>query len=298
MRLGIIGAGRVGASFVLAFPSAVEGILCSTAEHTQEQAARLHATAYTDGADLIRHCDVLLLTVRDDVLAPVSRELAASLKGERQLSDRCVFHCSGAMDLSPLEALASLGIHTGSIHPLQSFAEPSAERLKGIYMAVDGDEQARGVAESIVHTLGSTPFFVPPEERMLYHVAACFCSNYVVTALALAQQLMRRWTESDGDAAKALMPLVDGTLQNVRERKVWRTALTGPVSRGDAGTVVKHLAVMPAELIHPYCAFGRAAADLALKNETITAQQHDELTRILAMAEGVHHEQKSNQSDH
>ena len=92
MRLGIIGAGRVGASFVLAFPSAVEGILCSTAEHTQEQAARLHATAYTDGADLIRHCDVLLLTVRDDVLAPVSRELAASLKGERQLSDRCVFH--------------------------------------------------------------------------------------------------------------------------------------------------------------------------------------------------------------
>lgn len=113
-----------------------------------------------------------------------------------------------------------------------------------------------------------------------------------MTALALAQQLMRRWTESDGDAAKALMPLVDGTLQNVRERKVWRTALTGPVSRGDAGTVVKHLAVMPAELIHPYCAFGRAAADLALKNETITAQQHDELTRILAMAEGVHHEQK------
>ena len=83
MRLGIIGAGRVGASFVLAFPSAVEGILCSTAEHTQEQAARLHATAYTDGADLIRNCDVLLLTVRDDVLAPVSRELAASLKGER-----------------------------------------------------------------------------------------------------------------------------------------------------------------------------------------------------------------------
>ena len=99
MRLGIIGAGRVGASFVLAFPSAVEGILCSTAEHTQAQAARLHATAYTDGADLIRHCDVLLLTVRDDVLAPVSRELAASLKGERQLSDRCVFRGTAEGDL-------------------------------------------------------------------------------------------------------------------------------------------------------------------------------------------------------
>ena len=75
---------------------------------------------------------ILMALTSSDVLAPVSRELAASLKGERQLSDRCVFHCSGAMDLSSLEALASLGIHTGSIHPLQSFAEPSAERLKGI----------------------------------------------------------------------------------------------------------------------------------------------------------------------
>ena len=269
MRLGIIGAGRVGASFVLAFPSDVEGILCSTEESTLQKARRLHVTAYTDGAELARHCDVLLLTVRDDVLASVSQQLAASLKEDGRLSHRCVFHCSGAMD-----------------------------RLKGIYMADDGDEQARGVAERIVRTLGSTPFFVPSEERMLYHAAACFCSNYVVTALALAQQLMRRWTASDDDAAKALMPLVDGTLQNVRERNVWQTALTGPVSRGDVGTIVKHLAVMPGELIHPYCAFGRAAADLALKNETITAQQHDELTRILAMAEGVYYEQKSNQSDH
>ncbi|MCB5701736.1 DUF2520 domain-containing protein [Megasphaera elsdenii] len=298
MRLGIIGAGRVGASFVLAFPSDVEGILCSTEESTLQKARRLHVTAYTDGAELARHCDVLLLTVRDDVLASVSQQLAASLKEDGRLSHRCVFHCSGAMNLSPLESLASLGIHTGSIHPLQSFAGPSMDRLKGIYMAVDGDEQARGVAERIVRTLGSTPFFVPSEERMLYHAAACFCSNYVVTALALAQQLMRRWTASDDDAAKALMPLVDGTLQNVRERNVWQTALTGPVSRGDVGTIVKHLAVMPGELIHPYCAFGRAAADLALKNETITAQQHDELTRILAMAEGVYYEQKSNQSDH
>lgn len=298
MRLGIIGAGRVGASFVLAFPSDVEGILCSTEEHTRQMARRLHAAAYTDGAELARHCDVLLLTVRDDALAPVSRELAASLTGDALPPQTCIFHCSGAMDLSPLEPLSRLGYPVGSLHPLQSFAEPSADRLKGIYMAVDGDERAKAVAADLVRTLGSTPFFVPPEDRMLYHAAACFCSNYVVTALALAQQLMRRWTESDGDAAKALMPLVDGTLQNVRERKVWRTALTGPVSRGDAGTVVKHLAVMPAELIHPYCAFGRAAADLALKNETITAQQHDELTRILAMAEGVHHEQKSNQSDH
>ena len=298
MRLGIIGAGRVGASFVLAFPSDIEGILCSTEEHTRQMARRLHAAAYTDGAELARHCDVLLLTVRDDALAPVSRELAASLTGDALPPQTCIFHCSGAMDLSPLEPLSRLGYPVGSLHPLQSFAEPSADRLKGIYMAVDGDERAKAVAADLVRTLGSTPFFVPPEDRMLYHAAACFCSNYVVTALAIAQKLISRWTGSAGAASQALRPLVEGTMDNVRQRPLWQTALTGPVSRGDAGTVAKHLAVMPEKWLQPYCAFGCAAADLALENETITEKQHDTLTRILAMAEGVHHEQESNQSDH
>ena len=206
MRLGIIGAGRVGASFVLAFPSDVEGILCSTEEHTRQMARRLHAAAYTDGAELARHCDVLLLTVRDDALAPVSRELAASLTGDALPPQTCIFHCSGAMDLLPLEPLSRLGYPVGSLHPLQSFAEPSADRLKGIYMAVDGDERAKAVAADLVRTLGSTPFFVPPEDRMLYHAAACFCSNYVVTALAIAQKLISRWTGSAGAASQALRP--------------------------------------------------------------------------------------------
>ena len=298
MRLGIIGAGRVGASFMLAFPSAVEGILCSTTEHTQQKAKRFHVTPYDDGAALIRHCDIILLTVGDDALAPLSQSLADELAGEGETARKCIFHCSGAADLSPLVPLARLGFHTGSLHPLQSFAEPSAERLRGIYIAVDGDETARSTAVGLIHSLGSTPFFVPPEERMLYHAAACFCSNYVVTALALAQRLMRRWTGDEAAAAQALMPLVEGTMGNIRQRASWRTALTGPISRGDAGTVRKHLAVLPDDFVLPYCAFGSAAADLALENETITDQQHMMLTRILAMAEGAYHEQKSNQSDH
>ena len=76
MRLGIIGAGRVGTSFVLAMPSAVEGILCSTKEHTTQRAQSLKVKAYTDGAALLRNCDVLLLTVRDDVIGSVAASLA------------------------------------------------------------------------------------------------------------------------------------------------------------------------------------------------------------------------------
>ena len=205
MRLGIIGAGRVGTSFVLAMPSAVEGILCSTKEHTTQRAQSLKVKAYTDGAALLRNCDVLLLTVRDDVIGSVAASLADSLTGADR-RETCILHCSGAMDLSSPEPLSALGYSVGSLHPLQSFAAPSGDLLRHIYMAVDGDDRAKETALFLVKALDSKPLFVPQEERVLYHAAACFCSNYVVTAVALGQRLMRRWTETDGEAAQSLMP--------------------------------------------------------------------------------------------
>lgn len=288
MRLGIIGAGRVGTSFVLAMPSAVEGILCSTKEHTTQRAQSLQVKAYSDGADLLRHCDVLLLTVRDDVIGSVAGALAAALSGDDGACDTVILHCSGAMDLSSLAPLAALGFSVGSLHPLQSFAAPSGDLLRHIYMAVDGDDRAKEAALSLVKSLDSKPLFVPPEERVLYHAAACFCSNYVVTAVALGQRLMRRWTETDGEAAQSLMPLLKGTVGNLERTDRWQKALTGPVSRGDTGTVAKHLEAMPADLVGPYCAFSRAAGELSLENGTITENQYAVLKEILAMAEGVH----------
>lgn len=287
MRLGIIGAGRVGTSFVLAMPSDVEGILCSTKEHTTQRAQSLKVKAYTDGAALLRNCDVLLLTVRDDVIGSVAASLADSLTGADR-RETCILHCSGAMDLSSLEPLSALGYSVGSLHPLQSFAAPSGDLLRHIYMAVDGDDRAKETALFLVKALDSKPLFVPQEERVLYHAAACFCSNYVVTAVALGQRLMRRWTETDGEAAQSLMPLLKGTVGNLERTDRWQKALTGPVSRGDTGTVAKHLDAMPKELVGPYCAFSRAAGELSLENGTITENQYEVLKQILAMAEGVH----------
>ena len=284
MRLGIIGAGRVGTSFVLAMPSAVEGILCSTKEHTTQRAQSLQVKAYSDGADLLRHCDVLLLTVRDDVIGSVAGALAEALSGDDGACDTVILHCSGAMDLSSLAPLSALGFSVGSLHPLQSFAAPSGDLLRHIYMAA----RAKEAALSLVTSLDSKPLFVPPEERVLYHAAACFCSNYVVTAVALGQRLMRRWTETDKEAAQSLMALLKGTVGNLEGTDRWQKALTGPVSRGDTGTVAKHLEAMPADLVGPYCAFSRAAGELSLENGTITEHQYEVLKEILAMAEGVH----------
>lgn len=299
MRIGIIGAGRVGASFVFALPGQVVGITGSTAQKTKAQADQYGVTPYIHGEELLLACDVVLLLVRDDALQPVSQSLADKLAHRKDVvfSTHTVLHGSGAADVSVLQPLAALGIHTGSLHPLQSFPAPSATALQHIYMAVDGDDTAISQAKNIASMLHSQSFYVPADERALYHGAACFCSNYVVTAVAAAQALMSRWTDTPEDAGKALLPLFMGTAGNIQSQSFVRNALTGPIARGDIGTVQKHLACMPQPFHDAYTAFGILTAQMALSNQTITTNQYQQLIHILAVAEGEKHEQKSNNPD-
>lgn len=160
-------------------------------------------------------------------------------------------------------------------------------------MAVDGDDAAKEKAKGIVSSLGSIPFYVPAKDRALYHAAACFCSNYAVTVLSVAQTLMSRWTETENDASKALLPLVRGTMENVSRNSLWGHALTGPISRGDLGTVKKHLSVLSGDLLPMYKALGMETAKLALDNGTIDKDTYRRLIQLLAKAEGDHQDEKS-----
>ena len=179
-------------------------------EHTTQRAQSLKVKAYTDGAALLRNCDVLLLTVRDDVIGSVAASLADSLTGADRRRD---LHSS--LQAVPWTCLLLSrsrlwGILWAAFIRCRALTAPSGDLLRHIYMAVDGDDRAKETALFLVKALDSKPLFVPQEERVLYHAAACFCSNYVVTAVALGQRLMRRWTETDGEAAQSLMPLSKG----------------------------------------------------------------------------------------
>ena len=189
-------------------------------------------------------------------------------------------HCSGSMGLEALAPLQREGAHVGSLHPLQSFAGGATE-LAGVYMAMDGDEAACAAAQQIAATMGGHPFQVPAAERAAYHAAACICSNYAVAVEALAQRLMGRWLGDEAAAWQALLPLFKGTAANLERTASPRTALTGPIARGDVTTVAKHLAVLPPELLDAYCSLGLATIKLALANGTIDKEVAVELTQLL-----------------
>lgn len=292
MRLGIIGTGRVGASFLLALRDTtgidIVGITASTAEKSKKAAAFYAVTAYADGAALLADCDVVLLTVQDNAIATVSQNLAAAL-GSRKVTG-VVLHCSGAMDLQPLGPLAAHGLAVGSLHPLQSIAKPDGKQLRHIFFALDGDDAARKQASVIVQALDSTAFTVPAAERPLYHCAACFASNYVVTAVAIAQHLLSRWTATPEDAKQALWPLLAGTMHNIEKSSLARTALTGPISRGDTETVTKHLALLPPEYQAVYRTLSEVTAMIAQENKTLTTSQYEELLSILRKEKEISHE--------
>ena len=169
--------------------------------------------------------------------------MAARIAAMEPPPSLAVVHLSGALGLDALGALE----HNprGSFHPLQSFPFPRGpSAFRGITIAVDATSPAlRRRLAAVARGLGARPKHVTDEERVLYHASAVFASNFVDVVIAEAVDLLGEIGWSEEEATRALLPLVEGALQNVRKRGVVK-ALTGPIRRGDAGTVERHLGAL------------------------------------------------------
>jgi predicted short-subunit dehydrogenase-like oxidoreductase (DUF2520 family) len=149
-------------------------------------------------------------------------------------------HVSGALGLGALDALRDRPV--GSFHPLQSFPAPrEPEAFHGITVAVDASTPAlTRRLRSLARSIGARPKHVGDRDRVMYHAAAVFASNFLDVVVWEAVQILRAtgWTESE--STESLMPLVEGAVANIRRRGPVR-ALTGPLRRGDAETILRHL---------------------------------------------------------
>ncbi len=176
-------------------------------------------------------------------------------------------HCSGALGL---DALAPLSDHpVGSFHPLQSFPAPRPpSAFQGITVAVDASTTAleRRLGQ-LASDIGARPRHVGDNDRVLYHAAAVFASNYVVAVVAEAVKVLSAAGWAQEDAVHALIPLINGVVDNIA-RTGPTAALTGPIRRGDVDTVMRHLQALkrlrgepPIEAV--YRMLGQVALELA-----------------------------------
>jgi predicted short-subunit dehydrogenase-like oxidoreductase (DUF2520 family) len=258
-RVTIIGAGRMGQGLGLALKR--RGYRVVLVNRSQRdvipplilhQGSRAEATA---GAELV------LIATPDDAIGQVAAELA----GERAIArDQIVLHLSGLLDRRALLPLEETGAGCGSFHPVQSVAEPgtAAERLKGAYVGIEGDERALVAAERLANTLRMIPVRIPAEAKPAYHAAAVFVANYTVALVGVAERLARSAGVPPDVAGKLYLPLLGGAVANLTSLGP-AAALTGAVRRGDVQTIQSHLEALSTEDRELYRTVGRAAVLLA-----------------------------------
>lgn len=211
------------------------------------------------GESLPEDVQLFLLTVPDGAIVPVAEDLA-----ERRLPRVPVLHTSGVLSSAKLEPLRAKSHPVGSLHPLVAVPrDPGAgRRLQGAWFGVEGDPEAVEAAASIVGAVKGRVLHVDPSKKPLYHAAAVFTSNYVVTLLGIGEALMSEAGVEVEAARSALIELARGAVENA-ERTGPVAALTGPVSRGDEGTVGLHLAGLSPDRRRLYSAIAEATLTLA-----------------------------------
>ncbi|MCX6625277.1 MAG: DUF2520 domain-containing protein [Acidobacteria bacterium] len=211
-------------------------------------------------AELPNYASHLLFPVADDAIEAVARDVAAG----------CIaLHTSGLHGVAPLAVLERAGCACGSMHPLQTVPSPEqgVESLPGAWFAISGDAPASRFAEALVRSIGAKYFHVAGAARPVYHAAAVLASNYVVALVDAAVILMERAGVRTEDARPALTPLLMASVENAL-RMGPEKALTGPIRRGDKGTLEMHLEAL--DIAHPgiarlYRELGRHTIDLAVR---------------------------------
>jgi predicted short-subunit dehydrogenase-like oxidoreductase (DUF2520 family) len=283
LAVGVVGAGRVGS---------VLGAALARAGHTLAGAAAVspdslaRAVRLLPGAPVLppdevaRRSALLLLAVPDDALPGLVSGLAAT--GALR-PGQLVAHTSGAHGLAVLAPVSERGALPLALHPAMAFPGGSSDlaRLVGASFGVTAPEPLRPVAEALVLEMGGEPVWVAEELRPLYHAALVTGANHLVTLVAESADLLR--AAGVAEPGRLLGPLLGAALDNAL--RSGDDGQTGPVVRGDAGTVAAHLEVLEREApesVAAYLAMARLTADRALASRRLRAADARELLAVLA----------------
>ncbi len=285
LAVGIIGAGKAGTALGAALRRAGHQVVAASAV---SEASVLRARANFPGAvitepgQVLRRADLALLAVPDDVLPALVSGLATT---GAPVEGRMLAHVSGRYGVTVLEPAARLGGLPLALHPVMTFTgrADDVDRLRGTCFGVTAPDVLRPVAEALVIEMGGEPVFIAEENRDLYHAALAGAANHLITLVAQAADLLQ--TAGVPDPARLLGPLLFTSLDNAL--RFGDAGLTGPVARGDAGTVAAHVSALEAvpsasaAAVAAYIAMARLTADRALAAGMLKPADAERLLDVL-----------------
>mgnify|MGYP005855783905 CR=1 FL=1 len=283
MTIGFIGAGITGTALAVrlhqqGYPIvAVSSRTIASAERLAQKIAGCHA--YKTSQEVAHQAQLVFITTPDDIIGEVASRV-------RWYKGQSIVHCSGAHSADILETAGKLGTNTGGFHPLQTFAsvENAIENLPGSTFAIEAREPLLTILKKMAVAMSCNWVILTADDKVLYHTAAVFACNYLVTLVKLATDLWQDFEVPREKAVQALLPLLRGTLSNI-ENIGLPNCLTGPIARGDLGTIRKHLEALEKakpELVNTYKQLGLQTIPTALDKGKLDPEKARELQALLA----------------
>lgn len=286
LRIGFIGAGTVGNVLAKAFTKSGYTVIAVSSLHlssAQKLASIIPGCQVFETAqEVINRAGLTFITTPDDAIAMVASNLSWP-------PGKSVVHCCGAYSSDLLLAARSSGANTGVFHPLQTFATAQEDNLKDTIFAIEAEGALKGTLKELATAIGKGYIELQKDDWTIYHIAAVFVSNYLVTLMKIAEDLWQKIGFSQEEAALALLPLVKGTIRNIEEIGLPK-CLTGPISRGDKETIRKHIAALSQkdlEALPSYCELGLKTLPVALEKGRISSEAAGEITDMLRKAKTI-----------
>lgn len=282
-NIGFIGAGTVGTA--LAVRLSEKGYpVTAVASRTPASAERLASLVngckvHHSGQAVADVAEMVFITTPDDAIAQVAAEV-------QWHSAQSIVHCSGAESLDILEPATNAGAQAGAFHPLQTLASVAyaIENIPGSTFALEAEEPLMSTLKEMVGTLGGRWIQLGPGDKVLYHAAAVMACNYLVTLVNLATNLWQTFGVPTSEATRALLPLLQGSVNNLGNVGL-PNCLTGPIARGDLGTIRKHLTALESRapgVLAAYRELGRQTVPIALAKGRIDEQRAEEILGLLS----------------
>lgn len=280
---GIVGGGAVGTALAVALSRAGWPVH-AVASRDPERRARLAAAAggaraFAEPQALIEEVELIVLAVPDDAIGPLAETV-------RMYSGQAMIHTSGALGAEVLGPAMAAGTQIGAFHPLVAFAdtERAVAALHGATVAIEGDDQLAALLAEMAEAIGATAVRLAPGSKSAYHAAAVLAAGGFVALLDAIAELGRVAGLDEAGALAIYGPLIEGTLGNARALGI-RAALTGPMTRGDVGTLRAHLDALrlhAPDVIELYVAAARREIALATERGALAPETAATMEQVLA----------------
>lgn len=282
LKLGFIGAGTVGTALAARLVGRgyhVVAVSSRSRTSAQKLAQAASGCQVSDSNQAVAdNAELIFITTPDDAIASVAAEV-------KWRPGQSVVHCSGADSVDILQLAREAGAKVGAFHPLQTFASSrqAMENIPGSTFALEAEEPLLGTLKDMAAALEGQWVELKSSDKVLYHAAAVLACNYMVTLTKLATDLWQTFGVPPPKATKALVPLLRGTLHNIETIGIPQ-CLTGPIARGDVGTINKHLDALKStapHLVSTYRELGCQTIPIAVAKGKINQSQAQELQAIL-----------------